>query len=50
MRPRRAQCTLEYAILAALVAAAMVAMHPYVRRAMQANLKNIEIELNTITR
>jgi hypothetical protein len=41
--------TFEYAILVAVVVAALVAMHTYVRRAMQANLKNLELELNAVT-
>ena len=42
----RGKSTMEYAVLVAIVAAALVAMHTYVRRAMQANLKNLELELN----
>ena len=38
--------TLEYAILIGVVAAAMVAMQTYVRRAVQAHLKMIEVQLN----
>lgn len=45
---RSAQCVLEYAVLIAIIAAACVAMHTYVRRAMQANLKNLELELNAV--
>jgi len=44
------QSTLEYAVLVTIVAAALVAMHTYVQRAMQANLKNLELELNAGTR
>jgi Flp pilus assembly pilin Flp len=36
---------LEYAVLVSVVSAALVAMHTYVQRAVQANLKNIEDEL-----
>ena len=36
----------EYAMLIAVVAAAMGAMQTYVRRAVQAHLKNIELRLN----
>lgn len=43
---KRAQSTLEYAIIIAVVAAAFVAMHAYVQRAVQANLKHLEIQLN----
>lgn len=46
---RKGQSTLEYAILIAVVASALVAMHTYVRRAMQANVKNLELELNALT-
>jgi len=46
---RRGQSTLEYAVLIAVVAAALVAMHTYVRRAIQANVKNVEEELNAAT-
>lgn len=44
-----AQSTLEYAVLIAVVAAALVAMNTYVRRAIQANVKNVEVELNAAT-
>ena len=40
------QHTLEYGVLIAVVAAAVVAMQTYVRRAIQANLKNVEQEIN----
>ncbi len=43
---RLGQHTLEYAVLIAIGAAGVVAMQPYVRRAIQANLKNIEGEVN----
>ena len=49
LSPGRGQSTLEYAIVIAIVAAALVGMHTYVRRAMQANLKNLELELNAST-
>lgn len=45
----RGQSTLEYALVVAVVVAALVAMQTYVRRAMQANLKNLELELNVVT-
>ena len=45
-RLRHGQHTLEYAVLIAVVAAAVVAMQTYVRRAIQANLKNVEEEVN----
>ena len=43
---RRAQSTLEYSILIAIVAAAIVAMHTYVQRSVQANLKMVEEQIN----
>lgn len=46
---RQGQGTLEYAVLIAVVAAALIAMHTYVRRAIQANVKNVEEELNAAT-
>ena len=50
MRTRQtAQSTLEYAVLIVVVAAALVAMNTYVRRAIQANVKNVEVELNAAT-
>ncbi|UCB56776.1 MAG: class III signal peptide-containing protein [Candidatus Omnitrophota bacterium] len=42
----RAQTTLEYAILIAVVAAACAAMTTYVQRAVRANLKVIEEQIN----
>ena len=43
---RRGQSTLEYAILIAIVAAAIVAMKTYVQRSVQANLKMVEDQIN----
>jgi len=43
---RKAQSTLEYAILIAVVAAACAAMTTYVQRAVRANLKTIEEQVN----
>ena len=40
------QSTLEYAVLIAVVAAAVIAMQTYVRRAVQANVRNVQEELN----
>lgn len=45
-RHRRGQSTLEYAILIAIVAAALTAMSTYVQRSVQANLKMIEDQIN----
>ena len=44
---RRGQSTLEYAVLVGIVAAALVAMHSYVQRAVQANLKTIQDGLSS---
>ena len=41
-----AQSSIEYAVLISLVAAAIIGMHLYVRRAACANLKTVERELN----
>jgi len=43
---KKAQSIIEYAILIAVVAAAFVAMHIYMQRAVQANFKVIEEEVN----
>ena len=47
---KRGQSTLEYAVLIAVVSAALLAMGTYVRRAVQANVKNVEEELNATAR
>lgn len=44
---RKAQSTVEYAVLFSVVAAAIIGMHLYLRRAVQANLKTAERELNS---
>lgn len=43
---RRGQSTIEYALLIAIVAAAFTAMHLYMQRAVQANFKLIEDQVN----
>jgi len=43
---RRSQSTIEYSILIAIVAAAVIAMQLYVRRAVKANLKVLEEQIN----
>jgi len=43
---RRGQSTIEYALLIAIVAAAFTAMHLYMQRAVQANFKLIEEQVN----
>ena len=45
---RRAQSSLEYAVLIAAVAAAFIAMRTYVQRGVQANLKLIENNVNAV--
>ena len=42
----KAQNILEYVLLIITVAAAFMAMHLYVRRAVNARLHNIELEVN----
>ena len=42
----KGQSTLEYAVLIAVVAGAIAAMHTYVQRGVQANLKIIEQQIN----
>lgn len=47
MRPGiRGQNTLEYAVLAAVIAAAVIAMTRYVRNAVNAHMFNVQEELN----
>ena len=43
---KRAQSTIEYALLVAVVAAAFLAMHIYVQRAVQANFKLVQDQIN----
>ncbi len=45
-RSLKGQATVEYAIFVAVVAAALVSMGLYVRRAIQANLKVVETQIN----
>lgn len=40
------QSTLEYAIFISVVGAALLSMTVYVRRSIQANLKNVEDNIN----
>ena len=44
--PNRGQSVLEYAIFIAVVAAALIGMNTYVTRAIQANLKGAEDQIN----
>jgi len=43
----RAQSTIEYALLIAIVAAAFIAMNMYMQRSVQANFNIIEEQVNT---
>ena len=43
---RCGQSALEYAVLLAVVSAAVVGMSIYIRRAVQANIKTTEMQLN----
>lgn len=45
-KAKNSQSTLEYAMLVVVVAAAFIAMHTYVQRAVQANLKSVEDQIN----
>lgn len=44
---KRAQSMIEYALLIAIVAAAFIAMHMYMQRAVQANFKVVEEHVNS---
>lgn len=41
-----AQSTLEWALLVAVVSAALITMSVYIRRALQANMKVMEEQIN----
>ncbi|MDD5465670.1 MAG: hypothetical protein PHP73_04970 [Candidatus Omnitrophica bacterium] len=43
----KAQSTIEYALLIAIVAAAFLAMNVYMQRSVQANFNVIEEQINT---
>jgi Flp pilus assembly pilin Flp len=43
---KKGQSTIEYAVLIAVVAAAFLAMYLYTQRAVQANFKLIEDQIN----
>ncbi len=43
----KAQSTIEYALLIAIVAAAFIAMNAYMQRSVQANFNVIEEQINT---
>jgi len=42
----KAQSFLEYAVMIAVIAAALIAMFPYMQRAINARLKQIQVELD----
>jgi len=46
IRKNRAQSALEYTLLIITVATAFLAMHLYMRRAVNARLHSIELEIN----
>lgn len=37
---------MEYAVLTMVIAAALIAMYPYMQRAINARLKQVQVELN----
>lgn len=43
---RKAQSILEYSVIIAAVAAALLAMKPYVDRAMNARMEQVRVELD----
>jgi len=47
---KRAQSILEYAVLIIVVSSALMVMQKYVRRAMNARLKQVQEELNEASR
>lgn len=47
---KKAQSILEYVMLIMMVSAALIAMYPYMRRAVNARLKQIQVELDETKR
>jgi len=43
---KRSQSIIEYTLLVIVVTSALLAMYPYMRRAVNAKLKHIQLELN----
>lgn len=43
---KRAQNFIEYSVLVAVIAAALIAMQQYINRAMNARLKQVQLELD----
>jgi len=46
LKTKKGQNTLEYTVIVSVVAAALLAMSLYVRRAIQANLKILQDQVN----
>lgn len=46
LRSKKAQSILEYAIFASVIVAALMTMATYVKRSIQANLKQVEERVN----
>ncbi len=44
--PKKAQATLEYAVLIIIMVGAVLAMRAYMRRAVQGRLRGVELDLN----
>ncbi len=47
---RKAQSTIEYAMLVIIISSAIIAMQYYIQRSMNARLKQIQEELNESAR
>jgi Flp pilus assembly pilin Flp len=43
---KKAQSFMEYAVLIAIISAALIAMYPYMQRAINARLKQLQVELD----
>jgi Flp pilus assembly pilin Flp len=50
LQKRKTQSILEYALLVMVIAAALMAMQKYVRRALNARLKQVQEELDESSR
>jgi Flp pilus assembly pilin Flp len=50
LRNKRAQSFLEYAMLISVIATALIAMYPYMQRAINARLKQAQEELDELRR
>lgn len=46
MRKNKAFSTIEYAVLLGIISAAIITMYPYMRRAVNARVKNMQLELD----